>query len=66
MTSWRTSASISRMRGTSKAAFSRMVASASAGTRPSSTFAAVAAISTSSQLWNFASSLQRRPISDRV
>ncbi len=66
ITSWRTSASISRIRSTLKAAFALIVATASAGTRPSSQLASVAAISTSSQLWNLASSLQRLPISGRV
>jgi hypothetical protein len=54
------------MRGTEKRAFSLIMATASAGTRPSSALASVAAIYTSSQLWNLASSLQSRPISGKV
>ena len=66
ITSWRTSASISRILSTLKDAWLRIVLSASSGTRPNLWLASVAAISTSSQLWNFAWSVQMAPISGRV
>jgi hypothetical protein len=49
ITSWRTSASISATRATSKPARERIASSASAGTTPRSASTSQAAISTASQ-----------------
>jgi hypothetical protein len=65
ITSCWTSLSISSMRRTSKRAFSRMAASALAGTTPRSTRASVAAISTRSQAAKRFSSDHSRAISGR-
>ena len=59
MTSWRTSASISAIRATSKPARSRMTRTASAGIRPRSASTSQTTSSTSSQRW-------KRPSSDQM
>ena len=65
MTSWRTSASISRMRSTSKPALALIVSEASWGTRPRRQLASVAAISTSAS-FEFGLLAPDAPISGRV